>query len=332
MACNICSLLAASKDYIGTHCLACGALLPGDKFEEEVRSIIEKHGKSHIADENIDDLYTALADKRYAGVKLFHYKGVFGNPQLHFVRTLKMLEEEYPDMRNYDVNALFVANVTKNIYTACAGCKVCNAPSGSLIPCPCKCGKMIFKNIMKYCHLGIERYRKPAQVDEPLVEDDLLPVPDKPEGPTDPYPALTAILNKVDVYATRGQYHFVGLDVPAKYSGVPLYVLKMRVAMSGTKSAPLMHINDVRYHHDPDKSVVTMGYLHSLYPELAQYDHSQIFAKDSKTGVRMLLCDNVMSNDFEDEHDADDIDIARAYQQVVLGLQCKEMLSAIERD
>lgn len=268
MACDMCSLLAASKDYIGTHCLACGALLPGDKFEEEIRAVI----KSHYAGDD-KDKETALHDKlavhRYAGMKFYriyiHSSGCSG----YRVHTRKMLNDVYPGLHEYDIDALFTVNVTKNIYTTCD--KSCYCDNHPLYPTVHPCNAFMFATIVRKCIYNIEKYRVPAV------------------APVDPYPELTKLLMLVDVYGGGDNLGLNNMKIPRKYDDVELYI----VCMSHTRpyvNLPNKKFGDKDLPYQTNMVVVTIEYLHYTYPELAKYDHKKVFIEHKATGVHTLRC------------------------------------------
>lgn len=116
--CEICKLLAESKDYIGTHCIKCGAALPSDKFEDELKDIL----KLPYDDKNREQIHKTLSNQRYVNMKYYVCQLSIDNnmrTNLLYVFTHKMLNNIIPGLSKYDIDQLFTVSITKNIYRLC---------------------------------------------------------------------------------------------------------------------------------------------------------------------------------------------------------------------
>lgn len=271
--CKVCALLAASKDFVGTTCLACGADLPSDKFEDELKVLLSlPYGPN-----NREQFHETLSLPRYANMKYYICElspDNVGDDSHEYVFTRKMLNERIPGLDRYNIDSLFVPRVIKNLYALCEyeDCVYCTSGYNSNLNVVCNA--QIFYRIVKECQYNITKY---------------IIAPPAPVAAVDPYPKFTELLKSIDIYICDAKIYAPGKPIPDEYQGISIYLVEIPFVKNNNIAKDYKGVDFAIYKYDPDFVLVTMEWLHATYPKLKKYDHNLAFNK-LENNIRMLQC------------------------------------------
>lgn len=263
--CEFCKLLAVSKDFIGTNCVKCGAVLSSDKFEDELEDVLALPYDAI----NREYIIEKLSSPRYANTKYYLCHDYRVN--YYRVFTHKMLNNMVPGLDNFNIDELFTSGVAKNIYRLCNNIKCNFCVGGKDIVVGCNAA--IFYHIIKSCLYDINKYR----------------IVDTPVKLVDPYPEFTEILKGIDVYYNSIGYHIPDIKIPRKYDHIPIYLVDISY-IRPYKNKSSITVNQSGFNYSSSFVIVTMEWLHTTYPELKKYNHKLVFHKYGDTGVHILQC------------------------------------------